>query len=109
MRKEFERLCKQLGFSCVPVATMINGHWIKRPDILSVRYAGFHIMTIPAVIYDHPTERYVSLEGKQHPMFYELEHQLRSWERHIKRGNFIDHKEKQEREIVKLYKNLCQK
>lgn len=88
------------------VGAMINGVWITRPDIVSVRFGGFHLMTIPKTLYDHPTERYRTLEGLSQPMFYEVEHKLRSWAHVLQRTDWLKNRDSQEREMIRMEKTL---
>lgn len=89
-----------------PVGAMINGAWVTRPDIVSVKKAGFHLFTAPKRVYDHPNDRYVTLEGYKQPMFYELEHTAKSWATVLQRTEWLKERDKQEREIIRLEKTL---
>jgi len=104
MYRQIEKLCKTYGFTIVPLGAMINGVWVTRPDIASVKKAGFGLLTIPKVIYDHPTKA-KTLEGLQQPMFYELEYKLKSWANVIQRSPWMNNRDQQERELIRLYEN----
>lgn len=93
-------LADEYGFHIVPVFAMINNVWTKRHDIASVRYKRFHIMTIPVKILGWPNENYKTMEGKEQPMYFDLEHKLRNWNLIIKNTPHIQHLEEKERKIA---------
>jgi len=105
MYRQLEKLCQQLGFTINPIGAMINGVWVTRPDVVSVRKSGYHLLTIPKVVYDHPTEA-KTLEGLAQPMFYELEHKLKSWAFVMQRSDWLKEREKKEREMIRMEKNI---
>lgn len=77
-------LAEEYGFRILPVYTLINNVWSRRPDIASVRYQGHHIMTIPNRMLGWPNEKYKTLEGNEQPMYFDREHNLRNWNLIIK-------------------------
>jgi len=103
----FKELAESYGFQIKDVFALINGVWLKRPDIQSVGYHGHHLMTIPRKIRNQPT-RQVTLEGSNLPFYFDLEHKLRSWNLLIKKTPHIQGIEKKNLKIEgleKLYEN----
>lgn len=93
---------KLRGFKVRPVGAMVNGVWMKRPDVVSVSYAGHHIMTIPKKMYGFPNPDYRTLEGTEQPMFYDREYHLKNWKLLIERSPIIQERDRKEREILAL-------
>jgi hypothetical protein len=103
MNERFEKLAKEYGFQIKDCFALINNVWLKRPDILSVRYHGHHIMTIPFRIYSQPNET-MTLEGNPQPMYFDLEYKLKNWNILIKRTPHIQNLEKKKIEVENLEK-----
>lgn len=104
----FARLAKRLGFKIRPVSAMVNGQFIRRPDVLSVSYNGHHLMTIPKKMYGEPNPKYKTLEGNVQPMYYECEYKLKNWHFLVKRTPHIQELDRKKREVTaleKLYAN----
>lgn len=94
------------GFKVRPIGAMVNGVWMKRPDILSVTYGGHHMMTIPSKMYNFPNEEYKTLEGNVQPMFYNREYHLKNWKLLIERSPIIQERDRKERELIALGRTL---
>lgn len=98
-----KKLADDYGFQIKDTFAMINGAWMKRPDVGSISYHGHHIMTIPLKIDSQPTERR-TLEGNQMPMYFDLEHKLKNWNILIKRTPHIQGLGKKKIELEALEK-----
>jgi len=104
--QNFEKLVKRYGFKIRPVSAMVNGQFIRRPDVLSVSYNNHHLMTIPNKMYGQPNPKYKTLEGNVLPMFYECEYKLKNWYFLVKRTPHIQELDKKKVAITaqeKLY------
>ena len=99
MLSRFKALADSKGFKIVPTACFINGTFTRRPDLMSVQYKKRHIMTIPTRILGFPCETHRNLTGQENPDYFQLEHQLKSWNQIIKTTNYIN-------EQNKLYKQI---
>lgn len=104
--QQFEKLAKKLGFKIRPVSAMVNGKFIRRPDVLSVSYHNHHVLTVPKKMYGEPNERYRTLEGNVQPMFYECEYKLKNAYQSIKRTPYIKGREEKLRKVHSLEAKL---
>lgn len=105
MFEQFKKMCDDYGFTIQPVGAMVNDIWITRPDIVSVRYNGFHVMTAPTKMYAQKNTKHKTIDGIEHPSFYDLEYNLRSVKMSIERLPILQERERKEREIIRLEKN----
>lgn len=95
-------MVNEYGFTSEPVFAMINNVWCRRPDIVSIRYKGHHIMTAPLKMHGQPNPNYKTLDGLQHPTFFDQEHKLRNWNLIIKNTPHIQKLEEKRRQIQEL-------
>lgn len=98
-----KELAEEYGFQVKDVYALINGFWLKRPDIASISYHGHHILTVPLRLASQPTKQR-TLEGTPMPFYFELEYKLKNWNILIKRTPHIKGIEKKKVEVEALEK-----
>ena len=65
-----------MGYKIVPIASKINYHLQRRPDIQAVYYHGDYIMVIPRVMLAFPNKFHKDLIGCQLPDYFTCEKTL---------------------------------
>lgn len=78
VNKKFENYIKRFNFKITKVH--------NRNDILSVKYRGHHLFTIPKKMYGFPNPNHRDLYGRQHPFYFELENRSKQYNILVKRS-----------------------
>ena len=96
--KRLEKFIKKYGFKLRKVAF--------RPDLLSMQFMNKHLSTIPKVMYSFPSPENKSMDGMQHPDYFDRENQAVAWNKKVKRTNFLEDDWSEERKFIAIRKQV---